>query len=167
MNMYDRMRAMVIRNLSLLEQGGHGSELLISRTVTTHTPGTGTVTKVTTVYKTTALRNNYRNFDLTNSSIKETDVNFYVSPVATTEILDPEWSPLYAGDERWYAGDPEAPVNETEEDRPLIDVGVDTPEPTTVDKLEFLGNKYTVVNVRPWNHAGVSIGFKVQGRVAA
>jgi len=154
MNMYDRMRAMVIRNLSLLEQGGHGSELLISRTVTTHTPGTGTVTKVTTVYKTTALRNNYRNFDLTNSSIKETDVNFYVSPVATTEVPDPDWVP-------------DVGLGETELDRPLIEVQVDTPELTTVDKLDFLGKKYTAINVRPWNHAGVSIGFKVQGRVAA
>lgn len=146
-NMFDRMRAMVIRNLNQL-----GEELEIRRTVSTYDPATSSTVKVTTVYKTLALRNSYRNFDLRDSSIKETDVNFYVSPAALTPLPDPTW----------VAGE-----GQTEEDRPLVDTPVDTPELTTVDSLLFLGKLYTTINVRPWNHSGVSIGFKVQGRVAA
>ena len=154
MNTYDRLRAMVIRNLKLTSEGGLGTELVIKRTVTTKVPGSGTVTKVTTEYKTTALRNQYRNFDINGTTIKETDVNLYVSPICTTELPDPDWVP-------------DVDLGETEADRPLIDTVVDTPELTTQDVLEMLGKKYTTINVRPWNHAGVSIGFKVQGRVAA
>lgn len=38
------------------------------------------------------------------------------------------------------------------------------PQPTPQDTLTFDGTVYTIVSVTPWNYAGLSVGFEVQGR---
>lgn len=42
--------------------------------------------------------------------------------------------------------------------------GSDTPTPETVDKILFDSTLYTVQSVKPWNYAGLDIGFEVQAR---
>lgn len=42
--------------------------------------------------------------------------------------------------------------------------GQDMPEPATQDRIEFDGDVYTALNVKPWNYAGVTCGFEVQAR---
>lgn len=151
MNTYDRFRAMAIRRLSLVSEGGLGEVIQITRKIgQQYDPDTSTTVQIFEVYKSTGLRVNFRRFDIDNTLVKENDVNFYISPLATQDIPDPDWIP---------------DVGETEADRPTITVSLDTPAIQTTDVIEFLGVKYAVINVRPWNHAGVSIGFKVQGRV--
>lgn len=42
--------------------------------------------------------------------------------------------------------------------------GVDMPQPSTQDKILFDGRLYTVIQVNPWNYAGLAVGFEVQAR---
>jgi len=151
-NTYQRMRGMTERRLALIEDGGLGSELVIKRKVSQYNPTTKRTETTETVYTTSGLRNNYRLFDTKNTSIQDTDVNFYVHPVCKIKVPDPDWVP-------------DVDLGETEADRPLIDQEIDTPQLQPTDVITFLATNYTVVNSKPWNHAGVLIGYKVQGRV--
>lgn len=47
---------------------------------------------------------------------------------------------------------------------PVLLSGVDMPQPATQDKILFEGKLYTVIQVNPWNYAGLAVGFEVQGR---
>ncbi|MNE92469.1 hypothetical protein D3C80_1901980 [compost metagenome] len=47
---------------------------------------------------------------------------------------------------------------------PLLLNGSDMPEPKTQDKVLFDGDTYNVESVKPWNYAGLAVGFEVQGR---
>lgn len=47
---------------------------------------------------------------------------------------------------------------------PVLLAGGDMPEPTTLDRVLFDGVTYSVVGVKPWNYAGMSVGFEVQAR---
>lgn len=149
-NTYQRFRAIAIRRLDLIENGGEGAVLTITRKTSAYNPVTKRVETVEVVYTTSGLRNNYKMYDWKNSSIQDTDVNFYIHPISTTMQPDSEWTPS---------------AGETEEDRPLVEVSLDTPEITPTDVIGFLGEEYTVINTRPWNHAGILIGYKVQARV--
>lgn len=42
--------------------------------------------------------------------------------------------------------------------------GSDLPEPTTQDQVLFGGKTYTLIAVKPWNYAGMDVGFEVQAR---
>lgn len=42
--------------------------------------------------------------------------------------------------------------------------GSDLPEPTTQDRILFDGKTYTVIGVKPWDYAGLAVGFEVQAR---
>ncbi|MCO7546170.1 hypothetical protein [Stutzerimonas nitrititolerans] len=42
--------------------------------------------------------------------------------------------------------------------------GADMPEPGTQDRIQFDGGAYTIVSVKPWNYAGLTVGFEVQAR---
>lgn len=42
--------------------------------------------------------------------------------------------------------------------------GTDLPEPAAQDKIIFDGSEYSIVTVRPWNYAGLAVGFEVQAR---
>ena len=42
--------------------------------------------------------------------------------------------------------------------------GTDMPEPSTNDVILFDGSEYNIINVGPWNYAGVSIGWACQCR---
>lgn len=42
--------------------------------------------------------------------------------------------------------------------------GSDMPQPATQDKILFDGKLYTVIQVNPWNYAGLAVGFEVQAR---
>lgn len=149
MNTYDRFRAMAIRRLSLVSDGGLGAPLLITRKESTYNVNTSKTEFISTVFNTTGLRNNYRRFDIDGTLIKETDVNFYISPICTITTPDPNWIP---------------DVGQTEDDRPSILVEQDTPSILSTDEITFDSVKYKVITVRPWNHAMISIGFKVQAR---
>lgn len=43
--------------------------------------------------------------------------------------------------------------------------GIDLPDPESGDQIDFDGSRYQVVSVKPWNYAGVDIGYEVQGRL--
>lgn len=45
----------------------------------------------------------------------------------------------------------------------LLD-GSAMPTPTTTDTILFDGQRFTVASVKPWNYAGLDIGFEVQAR---
>lgn len=47
---------------------------------------------------------------------------------------------------------------------PVLLNGADMPKPSTLDKLLFDGDKYTVQAVDPWSYAGLIVGFSVQAR---
>lgn len=47
---------------------------------------------------------------------------------------------------------------------PLLLDGTDTPEPMTLDIILFDGQQYIAQTVKPWNYAGLAVGFEVQGR---
>lgn len=47
---------------------------------------------------------------------------------------------------------------------PVLLDGTDTPTPSTQDKVVFDGATYNVVDVKPWNYAGLAVGFEVQAR---
>lgn len=47
---------------------------------------------------------------------------------------------------------------------PVLLDGSDTPEPQTLDIVLFDGQQYTVQSVKPWNYAGLAVGFEVQAR---
>ena len=47
---------------------------------------------------------------------------------------------------------------------PVLLSGVDMPQPATQDKILFEGKLYTVIQVNPWNYAGLAVGFEVQAR---
>jgi len=47
---------------------------------------------------------------------------------------------------------------------PVQLAGPDMPQPATQDKVLFDGKLYTVIQVNPWNYAGLAVGFEVQGR---
>lgn len=40
----------------------------------------------------------------------------------------------------------------------------DMPQPKPADAITFDGSVYQVVDVKPWNYAGVACGFEVQAR---
>lgn len=42
--------------------------------------------------------------------------------------------------------------------------GSDLPEPTTQDRILFDDKNYTVIGVKPWDYAGLAVGFEVQAR---
>lgn len=42
--------------------------------------------------------------------------------------------------------------------------GKDMPEPSTNDVILFDGSEYNIINVGPWNYAGVKIGWACQCR---
>lgn len=42
--------------------------------------------------------------------------------------------------------------------------GSDMPSPSTNDQIVFDGSTYNVINVGPWNYAGVSCGYELQCR---
>ena len=42
--------------------------------------------------------------------------------------------------------------------------GTDLPSPEQQDRIIFDGNVYSIVAVRPWNYAGLAVGFEVQAR---
>ncbi|WP_024696151.1 hypothetical protein [Pseudomonas syringae] len=45
----------------------------------------------------------------------------------------------------------------------LIDQS-DMPQPASSDKIQFGGKVYSVIQVSPWNYAGLAVGFEVQAR---
>lgn len=47
---------------------------------------------------------------------------------------------------------------------PLLLDGADMPTPSTLDKVLFDGETYTVQSVDPWSYAGLVVGFSVQAR---
>lgn len=47
---------------------------------------------------------------------------------------------------------------------PLLIDGTDMPEPKTQDIVLFDGQQYLVQSVKPWNYAGLAVGFEIQGR---
>lgn len=47
---------------------------------------------------------------------------------------------------------------------PVQLAGPDMPQPATQDKVLFDGKLYTVIQVNPWNYAGLAVGFEVQAR---
>lgn len=152
MNTYQKFREISTRRLALIEDGGLGSVIKITRSITQYNPITKRTETVTTEYVTSGLKINFKVYDWKNSSIQDTDVNFYIHPVSTTLVPDSDWIP-------------DTDVGETEADRPVIEQSVDTPSPLPTDVIEFLGEKFTVIITRPWNHAGILIGYKVQARV--
>lgn len=48
---------------------------------------------------------------------------------------------------------------------PVQLTGIDMPVISTSDKIIFDGNTYTIITAKPWNYAGLNIGFEIQGRV--
>lgn len=152
MNTYEKFRSIASKRLALISAGGLGSVLSITRKTSQYNPDTKRVETTEIVYVTSGLRNNFKLYDWKNSSIQDTDVNFYIHPVCSTMVPDPDWVP-------------DVDLGETEADRPLIAQEQDTPEVTPTDVIEFLNDKYTIVNTRPWDHAGILIGYKVQARV--
>jgi hypothetical protein len=50
--------------------------------------------------------------------------------------------------------------------KPTTQEGVIISEIKSSDKITFDGTTYTVVDVKPWNFNGMSIGFKVHARIA-
>lgn len=152
MNTYEQFRQISTKRLALIEDGGLGSVLKIVRSTTQYNPVTKRVETVTVEYVTSGLKINFKIYDWKNSSIQDTDVNFYIHPVSKTTTPDPDWIP-------------DVDQGETEADRPMIEQTVDTPEALPTDVIEFLNQKFTVIITRPWNHAGILIGHKVQARV--
>ena len=47
---------------------------------------------------------------------------------------------------------------------PLLINGNDMPEPADGDSITFDGSTYSVISVKPWNYAGLAVGFEVQAR---
>lgn len=48
---------------------------------------------------------------------------------------------------------------------PLQLNGSDMPQGAPQDKVAFDGKTYTVVQVNPWNYAGLAVGFEIQARL--
>ncbi|WP_256806842.1 hypothetical protein [Pseudomonas kurunegalensis] len=42
--------------------------------------------------------------------------------------------------------------------------GTELPVPTTQDRIIFDGKTFTLIAVKPWNYAGLAVGFEVQAR---
>jgi hypothetical protein len=42
--------------------------------------------------------------------------------------------------------------------------GTDLPAPATGDAITFDNIAYTIIDVKPWNYAGLAVGFAVQAR---
>lgn len=145
-----RFRAMAIRRLGLEGDGGVGSSLKLIKRESTYDPMTSKTVITEDVFNTSGVCINYKHYDLKNTSIQDTDIQFYVSPVCTKTIPDPDWVPE---------------EGQTESDRPNIEESMDTPEITPAHIVEFLGKEYTVVNSKPWDFSGLLIGYKVQARV--
>ena len=152
MNPYQRFRNMTTRRLALVEDGGYGEELIVVTNVRqSYDTETSSAVITGTEYKGSGLKINFKQYHITNNLVKQDDVNFYISPIAKITVPDEDWIP----DE-----------DQTEEDRPDIEVEVDIPPITSADFIIFQNVKYSVVNSKPWNNAGVLMGYKVQGRVA-
>lgn len=47
---------------------------------------------------------------------------------------------------------------------PVLIDKTDMPQPASTDKIRFDGKVYAVVQVNPWNYAGLAVGFEVQAR---
>jgi len=47
---------------------------------------------------------------------------------------------------------------------PVLLNGMDMPKPGQGDSILFDQIKYAIVNVKPWNYAGLAVGFEVQAR---
>lgn len=152
MNSPERFRNIVMRRLGLLDNGGIGTEIKVTVKTSTYNPRTSKTEVTEEEFLTSGIRMNYKLYDLKNTSIQDTDVQFYISPTSTKSVPDPEW-------------EPDEDLGETEDDRPLITITVDTPQLDPTYTIEILDKKYTVVNCHPWNHSGILIGYKAQGRV--
>jgi len=127
MGMYDRIRAMTIRQLGV-DRGGKGSPVILYKQEEgVFNPATGRIDGGGTVkYTGSGLRVNYTNFEYKSEVIEHGDFQIYLSPV----LLD----------------------------------GTDCPPPAIADTFLFLGDVYKVINLEPWNAAGIECGWKVQSR---
>lgn len=47
---------------------------------------------------------------------------------------------------------------------PVQLIGTDMPQAAPQDKVSFDGKTYTVIQVNPYNYAGLAVGFEVQAR---
>lgn len=48
---------------------------------------------------------------------------------------------------------------------PVLLSGATTPPLNPQYKIMFDGDTYTIISVKPWNYAGLNVGFEVQGRL--
>lgn len=127
MGMYDRIRAMTIRQLGL-GRGGKGSPVtLYKQGEGEFNPATGLIEGAgTTEYAGSGVRVNYTNFAYKSEAIEHGDFQLYLSPV--------------------------------------LQDGTDCPAPVIADTLSFLEEVYKVINLEPWNAAGIVCGWKLQMR---
>lgn len=126
-DMYDRMRAMTIRNLKPRSNGGRGLEGILKRTEeNVYNPDTDMNETTVVEYNISGIRANYSTFSTDGTLIRDTDSKFYLCPIQ-------------------------------------ID-GSDCPIPLTIDRLEWNGKDYVIINVKEWDYAGTSCGWLLQIR---
>lgn len=127
MGMYERIRAMTIRQLGV-GRGGKGSPVILYKLGEgVFNPATGRIEgEEVTEYAGSGVRVNYTNFEYKSEAIEHGDFQLYLSPV----LLN----------------------------------GTDCPPPMIADTFLFLEDVYKVINLEPWNAAGISCGWKVQSR---
>ena len=141
-----RFRAMAIRRLGLEGDGGVGNSLKLIKRESNYDPTTSKTVITEEVFDTSGVRINYKHYDLKNTSIQDTDIQFYVSPVCTKTIPDPDWVPE---------------EGQTESDRPNIEESGDTPEITPAHIGVFFFKGYTVVASKPLYFSGLVIRYNV------
>jgi len=81
-DMYDRMRAMTIRNLKPRSSGGRGLEGVLNKTTeNVYNPDTDMNETVVVEYNISGIRANYSTFSIDGTLIRATDSKFYLCPV--------------------------------------------------------------------------------------
>lgn len=136
---------MVERRLSSTGRDGVGSPITIKRVIHgEYDPETSTVVNTTEIYKTSGIRVAIKHYFVDGTLVKDEDVNLYISPVATKSVIE----------------------QDDEGEDFVTNIEVDTPPIIPTDTITFDGQTYVVVTSRPWNHSGLSAGFKVHARIA-
>lgn len=145
MSIHTRLRGMVGRRLASSGKDGMGSPLVIKRVIQgVYDPETSEVVNTEEIYKSSGLRVAIKHYFVDGTLVKDEDVNLYISPLSKQVVIEE---------------DEEGEEIETE-------VDVDTPKILPTDIIIFDEQEYSVVTTRPWNHSGLSAGFKVHARVA-
>lgn len=88
MDMYERLRAMVIRNLKPRSQGGNGLAGTLQHLTKAYNPDTDMVEQTKVAYSISGIRASYKIRHVDGQLIRQGDMKFYLSPVLLDGVTD-------------------------------------------------------------------------------